>query len=375
MARPINRRVLATVCVFMTLGVIIVTSVLMFFKGYSNKVALVHTVVGLSFLALAVWHLFNNFKAIKSYLSPSSFLSSSKYGYSPVVALAFSIGLLVFSIIEIQPFKRFHQWGLSMRLSDQSEASQASTLSYDIIENSTPGMGREIKIDFKKGSNFHWPQYAIWVEKPDGSFVQPLYVTRSVGDNTFKNTVALADSTTVFKSNPFSQDDFKFESTFTESYDENAKNNRYRPESLPVFLHKTNRKNLSNSAVNGEQVQSLDGYTGATLFNNYIVSQNIKDTKSQRYTIFLEINQSFDYNKYYASDSFPDDPVYSGNGFSAQPSLIYSVEIDFSSATKIYPMSLAGHGHHSGKTGEIYSDVGNLTTALNIVDRIIVDIR
>mgnify|MGYP000462888159 CR=1 FL=1 len=43
----------------------------------------------------------------------------------------------------------------------------------------------------------------------------------------------------------FSQDDFKFESTFTESYDENAKNNRYRPESLPVFLHKTNRKNLS----------------------------------------------------------------------------------------------------------------------------------
>ena len=38
-------------------------------------------------------------------------------------------------------------------------------------------------------------------------------------------------------------------------------------------------------------------------------------------------------------------------------------------------MDLAGHGHHSGQTGELYKDLTMLTTALEIVKRIVVGVN
>jgi hypothetical protein len=130
-----------------------------------------------------------------------------------------------------------------------------------------------------------------------------------------------------------------------------------------------------STLITEQEKQQLDGYTGATLLNNYLLSSSLKNPQSGKYTVFLEINQSFDFNDYYSSDRFPNDKIYSGDGFSAQPSVVYQAQIDFDSSTQLYPMTLVGHGHHSGQNGEIDINTENLTTALAIVDRIIVDIR
>ena len=83
---------------------------------------------------------------------------------------------------------------------------------------------------------------------------------------------------------------------------------------------------------------------------------------------------SFDFNEYYSSNRYPDDPIYSGDGYSAQPSVVYEAVIDPTSQQKYYPMTLIGRGHHSGRDGVLYRDLQNLTTALELVDRIIVEV-
>lgn len=365
-----NKRTLTTISVATLFAILIVTSILMFSRAYSNLVALTHTVLGLSFISFGIWHSINNFPALKKYLSPTG---KGKHGASSMSAIALSATLLILCLISFFPFKAFHDWGTQLRISDNSSA-QLSELKYNILDMTDGQEGRRITIDFKKGSAFHWPQYAIWLENMDGEVAQAIYVTQGVGTNTFKNTVSLNDSSLTLDHNPFDDAGFIFESIFNEDYDESRVNNKFRPEALPVFLHQFVDRDDAASSNALPQLQ-LDGFTGATQFDNYLLTQKVTTNSQQRYNLYLEINQSFDFNEYYSSDRFPDDPIYSGDGFSAQPSVLYHTTIDFASNQKIYAMNLVGRGHHSGRDGKIYEDLDNLTTAKQIVDRIIVDIR
>ena len=125
---------------------------------------------------------------------------------------------------------------------------------------------------------------------------------------------------------------------------------------------------IGGSSGIGQKLVNILEEEGANIIATYN-THTVQDRLNVKYIKFDVKTDTLDI------DSFPDDAVYSGNGFSAQPSVIYSAQIDFSSSTKIIPMALVGHGHHSGKNGAIATDVSNLTTALNIVDRIIIDIR
>jgi len=376
MSTPINRRVLVTTCIFLTLIVILVTSVLMFSKGYNNITATVHTVIGFVFLMVALWHLSHNFPSLKRYLNPTVFFSkTTKYGFAPQIGLVFSLLLLSLALFEVAPFKHFHAWGAALRLADGNSAAASDAISYQVLDLGRAQSGRSIKLEFKKGHAFHWPQYAIWIEKLDGTFVQPLYVTQSVATNTFKNKVWLNTESIKLDANPFSKKDFVFESLFSEKFTADASNNRFRKESLPVFLHKLKQDENADRKINEREKSILDAYAGATQFDNFILQQKLKDVSAGKYNLYLEINQSFDFNAYYASDSFPDDPIYSGDGFSAQPSVVYVAQLDFDSPIKLYPMIALGHGHHSGANGLIDPNIENLTTALDIVDHVLVDIR
>lgn len=365
-----NKRTLITISVVALFAILIATSLLMFSRAYSNIVALTHTILGFSFISFGIWHGVNNFPTIKKYLSPSG---KAKHGASSISAIGISITLLILCLISFFPFKAFHDWGAQLRISDSSK-SASSELKYNVIDMTNGQQGKRITIDFKKGSAFHWPQYAIWLENLKGEVAQAIYVTQGVGTNTFKNTVSLNDSSITLDHNPFDDAGFIFESIFNEDFDENKVNNKFRPEALPIFLHQFTDVGNAENANELPQLQ-LDGFTGATQFDNYLLTQLVTTSDQQRYNLYLEINQSFDFNEYYSSDRFPDDPIYSGDGFSAQPSVLYHAIIDFSSAQKIYAMNLVGHGHHSGRDGKIYTDLDKLTTAKQIVDRIIVDIR
>jgi hypothetical protein len=88
--------------------------------------------------------------------------------------------------------------------------------------------------------------------------------------------------------------------------------------------------------------------------------------------VFFEINQSWDWNEYWTNSKYPDDVDYKT---SSQPSVVYSAVIDFDNPDKSYELRPIGHGHYSGKDGKIYPDLSTLTTALEIVERVKVEIE
>ena len=62
-----------------------------------------------------------------------------------------------------------------------------------------------------------------------------------------------------------------------------------------------------------------------------------------------------------------------GNSNVGQPSFVYEARVDRKSG-KYFAMQLIGRGHHSGKVGKIYTDLSEITTAKELVDRVIIEL-
>ena len=92
----------------------------------------------------------------------------------------------------------------------------------------------------------------------------------------------------------------------------------------------------------------------------------------ERFNVLFEINQTWDWNEYWTNNKYPDDEEYKT---SCQPALVYSVDIDLDSPQETYEMKAIGRSHHSGASGELFSDLETLTTALHIAEQIVVRIQ
>lgn len=401
MSTRFNGRAFISLSALLLLCLMLITSVLLFVRQHTTSVAMLHTLIGSALLLTLGWHLKNNFSPLKNHLRPRI---GGRLNLAAPVALFISLALLVLCLAEFRPFTAFYQWGSTLRAGDATEKSVK--FSYTRI-NKTPAnaMGDTLTIDLRKGPFFKWPQYAIWLETLDGQFIQPLFVTEKLGRNNFANKVTKRDPNQVFTSDPFELDEKQQEAIFAIEWDPATVSERTRPESLPVFLHQQHSNSaediftLSNtrkiitdtlptntstaisrstgnlSPSTDEQVTSIDAYAGATVLDNFLLQSRSLKPLPKAFKVRFEINESFDFNTYYSSDRFPDDPIYSGNGYSAQPSVIYEAIIDSGTTQGFFPMKLIGRGHHSGRDGLIYPDLDQLTTATQIVDRIIVEIK
>jgi hypothetical protein len=85
------------------------------------------------------------------------------------------------------------------------------------------------------------------------------------------------------------------------------------------------------------------------------------------FKVMLEINQSWDWNAFWTNDKFPDDPEYKT---SSQPALVYQAIIDLNNLQKEYVMEAVGRSHHSGRDGNLYTDLETLTSAREIAEKI-----
>jgi hypothetical protein len=58
----------------------------------------------------------------------------------------------------------------------------------------------------------------------------------------------------------------------------------------------------------------------------------------------------------------------------AQPSVVYESLVDQDNLSGSYLMKAIGHSHPTGATGELFTDLSTLTTALQIADSVVVRI-
>jgi len=158
------------------------------------------------------------------------------------------------------------------------------------------------------------PQMAVWIEEDGGKYVR----TITVSEKTLKGN---------WRSAPRGG----------------------RPEALPVW----NRRRQNDPATH-----DLDALSSASVkgpFAADISKEPLVDGK--RYSVFLEINHSFDYNDHWTE---------ANSGVNGQPSLVYHAHFAAGQEAAI-PLAPIGHGSVDGSDGNIAGGVENCTTALGIV--------
>lgn len=216
----------------------------------------------------------------------------------------------------------------------------------EVYSYNSDSVGTRLSIEFTKGKEFNHPLIAFWVEDEKGNFVQTLYVSKSIGKGVFEHGKAGAG---VWTPGPI-----------------------MRPAALPYWSHRRGIINQAGFYLPDEQNPIEDAYTGATPQGNFVLNTRIENPELKRFSVFMEINQTWDWNEFWTNNKYPDDAEYKT---SCQPALVYKADIDTDSSVKTYELKVLGHSHYSGKTGEIFTDLSSMTTALNIAKSIKLELR
>ncbi len=215
-----------------------------------------------------------------------------------------------------------------------------------ILSTNIAGIGPEIVIDFTKGSSFYYPLLAVWVEDMDSNYIQTIYVSKTISTGIFKY-----GKTDHNKWIPAS---------------------KRAPQTLPYWSHKRGIVASDGLFMPDQQTAVPDAYSGATPTTGFVLTSRSDSVLPDKFRVLLEINQNWDWNEYWTNDKYPGDEYYK---YSCQPAVVYEAIFDLKSGGKRLAMYPIGHSHYSGKTGELFTDLSTLTTALNIADSIIVSVK
>ena len=136
--------------------------------------------------------------------------------------------------------------------------------------------GELLTIDLRKGSYFLWPQYAFWIETIEGEFIRPIYVTSSIAKNNFTSKVTKIDKSIVFNSHVVMSGKINPSDVFEFQDDSATKEQRIRPDSLPVFLHQLGKKSADGFYVPTDGDLLIDSYTDATMLDSFLLDTKLK---------------------------------------------------------------------------------------------------
>ncbi len=206
--------------------------------------------------------------------------------------------------------------------------------------------GKPIEVIFKKGEEFKDPLMAIWIEDLDGNYIQSLYVAQSIATGVFRHGI--------------------------------PSNGRWlpgplrRPAALPYWGHKRGVVAEDGLFVPSQNHPMVDAITGATPKTSFRLQSRYELGNMKKFVVLLEINQSLHWNPHWNINKFPDDPEYRTSG---QPAVVYAATVDLESGENVFEMTLIGHSHWSGATGQLFTDTSTLTTALGIANSITVMIN
>lgn len=206
---------------------------------------------------------------------------------------------------------------------------------------------RSLVIEITAGSNYDHeykygllklnltPQIAIWLEDSKNNYIDTIFVTAKTAKSGWGNV--------------------------------------RRPSALPIWSHQRGVRYADGLFTPDKKNPLPDAITGATAKNSFVKVWNIpSNIPNGEYLIKVEVNNSFDYNDKYRDKLSEKNPDY--NDVSGQPSLLWEGIIVVGKSSEINLVK-TGHGHPSGKNGNIDKDLSGFTTALNIINAIQVKVE
>ncbi|WP_442267492.1 DUF4405 domain-containing protein [Tenacibaculum sp. ZS6-P6] len=340
-------RKIISISIAISFMVLCITGILMYTKPFYKITASIHTVFGFLFTLMAIIHMRNNIKPLKMYSvnKKNNFLSI------PLITSLVVMGVLITGILlNISGFNTVYEYGNEYRNSLEgkkilADGTESITVNEDISNVN-------IEIDVKIGEAFRYAMMVIWVEDMDGNYIESLFVPKSIATSEYHN--GKPDKNGIWKPAIVR-----------------------RPESLPYWAHKRGIKASDGLYIPLGKAYDIDAVSGATPSDDFIIHSKAKNVNLKQFRILMEVNQSFNWNTYYNKNRFPNDSIYNGSGRVGQPAIVYAVTIDLKKIrnSKNYLFEVIGHSHHSGQTGELFTDLSNITTALDIIDRGIVKVK
>lgn len=243
---------------------------------------------------------------------------------------------------------------------DGAEAAATAGETAESAETGTPPVpgdtGVPAEIEVNAGEHFmhrlkvlplirvkNHPQMAVWCETAKGEFISTLFITERIGSQSWRGA----------PSDPTPAEEIR------------------RKESLPVWAHRHGTVYADGLHLPTEDEPMPDGVTAATPTSSFTVRTALP-AGHERLRVYLEVNNSTDFNDHYSEDAPAGSATYSGGPWgSGQPALVYSGVIDLTddgAAAQRIDLELLGHASPDGSTGEIYQDLDGVTTALDIVE-------
>lgn len=196
------------------------------------------------------------------------------------------------------------------------------------------------------------PQFAIWLEDTAGNYLETLYVTEKIA---------------------------------TEGWIAN-KGNR-RKEALPHWCHQRGISYDDGLLLPTKEDPIVDGISGATPKEASDLKVNFT-TEEQYLVIKAEFNHSTDFNEFFPEDAEEGNDNYSGGNMGGgQPAIVYAVILNTLSQSAIShsnqknasssstAMELIGYSCPDGSDGELRTDFEKLSSALEIVESIVIKIN
>ncbi len=197
--------------------------------------------------------------------------------------------------------------------------------------------GVPLDIVFEKGHAHNHPLMAVWVTDTHNNYIETLFIAESIGKGVFQHG--------------------------DESKGKWMPGEVRRPAALPVWSHSRGVKEKDGLFIPLKDTPMPDAITGATPPGNFILKTKISENILKYIYLYLEINQSWDWNEYWTNNKYPEDADYKS---SCQPALVYKAKIDLNSNEGKTELKLIGHAHHSGKDGIINPNLETISTAKNI---------
>lgn len=184
------------------------------------------------------------------------------------------------------------------------------------------------------------PQFAIWLEDTEGTYITTLFATKKIA---------------------------------TEGWKSNDGNRR--KEALPHWGYQRGIIYDDGLYLPTKDEPLIDGITGATPKAG--IELKVEPAAYLRqFIVKVELNHSIDFNDAFPENAKEGDLNYSGGDMgSGQPALIYSALIDLDTNQQEYILQLIGHSSPDGTNGDIYEDLSGITSADKIVKKIVVQIN
>lgn len=335
-------RITTTVVISFVFITLMTTGILLYAIPWNYFIGAMHIWASLFFIIGTGLHFKNNLRAYLSYLKNKS---GKRALACSATALVIVVGGL---ILGAAPFSTIME--VSEKLKNPTGPSAAT---YTLIDLSAGNHQPKLKVFIKAGSAYESepqpafmgftyttvPQLVVWMETMEGEYIDTLYVTGKTSSSGFGR-----DEQGAIR----------------------------RPEALPRWSHRRGIREADGYFAPHENKADLDGLSGATPKSDYLIS--LSTPHMGRYRLLVEVNRSYDFNEYYSKNRFPDDPIYSGDGSSGQPSLIYEAIVEQGEAGQ-HLLNLIGHGHHSGADGGLYADLTQLSTAKDILSFIVATVE